>query len=74
MNIKAYIKAPPLFLNQEDATDYLGSVKLFSDMLACKWISPCVQKHKMNLYDRVQLDEAANRVRGGEYPEPRKRA
>lgn len=71
MTFNAIIKYPPLCLNQEDAIDYLGSRKLFMDMLEAKWISPCTNRTKLKLYDRASIDKAWARVRAGEYPERR---
>jgi hypothetical protein len=68
MTFTALIKSPPLCLNQDDAIDYLGNRKLFNEMLAAKWIAPCVKRPKMHLFDRLSIDKAWARVRAGEYP------
>jgi hypothetical protein len=64
----ATIKSLPLALNQEDGIDFIGSVKLFMDMLEAGWIKPIVQKTRFVLYSRASLEAAFARVEAGEYP------
>jgi len=64
----ATIKAPARFLNREDAIEYVGSVKLFTDMEEAGWFRAVVQRTRFVLYDRAAVDAACDRVAQGEYP------
>ena len=64
----AKIQAPPLSLNREDAVEYLGSIKLFTDMEEAGWIRPVIQRTRFVVFDRAAIEAAWDRVLKGEYP------
>lgn len=59
----------PFFLTTEDAARAIGSPKLFEYMIAARWIKPCVDKHRLRLWDPKKVEECANKIKMGEYPE-----
>jgi hypothetical protein len=72
--INVTIKFLPKSLNTSDACDYLGSPKLLEDMRAAKWVTPLIERNKMVLFDRADLDTAYARFYAGEYPTPTNRS
>jgi hypothetical protein len=61
-------KILPLALNVEEASEYLGSHELLRKMRAAAWIKPVVERHKLTLFDRAELETCYSRVRAGEFP------
>ena len=59
----------PRFLRAELAGLYLGCAGLLARMEKALWIKPIVQRHKMKIYKRADLDACAERVERGEFPE-----
>lgn len=59
----------PRFLRAEDAARYVGCAGLLVRMEKAKWIKAVVQRHKMKLYRRSDLDACADRLENGEFPE-----
>jgi hypothetical protein len=51
----------------------LGSVQLFDEMVAAKWLRPVVNRHKLLLYDRGDISRAWARIINGEEPPRRHR-
>ena len=51
----------------------LGSVQLFDEMVAAKWLRPVVNRHKLLLYDRGDISRAWARIINGEEPPRRQR-
>jgi hypothetical protein len=52
----------------EEAAFVFGSPQLLAEMVAAKWISPVVHRHKLILYDRGDLSKAWARILSGEQP------
>ena len=52
----------------EEAAFVLGSSQLLAEMVAAKWVTPVVHRHKLVLFDRGDLSKAWARVLNGEQP------
>ena len=59
----------PRFLRAVLAGQYLGCPGLLARMEKAGWIKAIVQRHKMKIYKRGDLDACAERVERGEFPE-----
>ena len=57
-----------LGFNHEEAEFVLGSPQLLAEMVAAKWITPVIKRHKLYLFDRGQLSRAWARILNGEEP------
>jgi hypothetical protein len=67
--IQVTLKTPlPMSLPVSEAADYVGHPRLFDDMREAGWIKPLVEKKKMVLFDRSDLEGAYARFYAGEYP------
>ncbi len=67
--IQLVIKSLPLAMSPSDAAEYIGALKLFTDMRAAGWIKPCPNaRRKMVLFDRKDLEVAYARFYAGEVP------
>lgn len=60
----------PRLLRAGDAGCYVGCPGLLKRMDAAGWIKPVVQRKKMTVYRRVDLDACCARLDAGEFPEP----
>ena len=56
-----------------EAADAVGSVQLLDDMWRAGWITPVVNRHKLVLFDRGDLQRAWARILAGELPPMRQR-
>ena len=56
-----------------EAAEALGSVQLLDDMERADWLVPVVNRHKLKIYDRGDIQRAWARVLAGELPPARKR-
>ena len=63
------IVALPRFLRAEDAGRYIGCPGLLARMEKAGWIKPVVRRKRMTLYKRAALDECAERLERGEFPD-----
>jgi len=57
-----------LGFNHEEAEFVLGSPQLLAEMVAAKWITPVIKRHKLHLFDRGHLSRAWARILNGEEP------
>jgi hypothetical protein len=57
----------------EETAFILGSVQLFDEMVAAKWLKPVVSRHKLLLFDRGDISRAWARILNGEEPPRRNR-
>ncbi len=59
----------PRFLRADDAGRYVGCAGLLTRMEEAGWIKAIVQRHKMKMFRRTDLDACADRIERGEFPE-----
>lgn len=57
----------------EETAFVLGSVQLFDEMVAAKWLKPVVSRHKLLLFDHGDISRAWARILNGEEPPRRNR-
>jgi hypothetical protein len=62
----------PRLLRTSDAGAYIGCEGLLKLMVAARWIAPVVQRKRLTLYRRVDLDACCSRLDAGEFPEVEK--
>lgn len=63
------IVCPPRLLRAEDAGRYVGCPGMLTRMVKAGWIKPVVQRKKMTLFVRTQLDGCCQRLEQGDFPE-----
>lgn len=59
----------PRLLRASAAADYVGCEGLLKRMREAEWIKPIIQRHKMTIYRRADLDACCSRLDAGEFPE-----
>jgi hypothetical protein len=59
----------PRFLRAEEAGHYVGCPGLLSKMEKAGWIKPTVRQKRMTLFSLKKLDECADRLESGEFPQ-----
>jgi len=57
----------------EETAFVLGSVQLFDEMVAGRWLKPIVNRHRLQLLDRLDISRAWVRLLNGEEPPRRER-
>ena len=57
----------------EETAFILGSVQLFDEMVAARWLQPVVSRHRLLLFDRGDISRAWARILNGEEPPRRER-
>ena len=57
-----------LGLRREEAAFLLGSIQLFDELVAAKWLKPVINRHKLQLFDRGDVTKAWVRILNGEEP------
>ena len=62
-----------LGFRRDEAASALGSVQLLDDLWRAGWIEPVVNRHKLVLFDRGDIQRAWARVLTGEMPPMRDR-
>ena len=62
-----------LGFRRDEAAAVVGSVQLFDDMWLAGWLKPVVNRHKMVIFDRGDLQRAWSRILAGEMPPARNR-
>jgi hypothetical protein len=58
----------PRLLRAAAAGDYVGCEGLLKLMKDAGWIKPVVQRHRMTIYRRSDLDACCSRLDAGEFP------
>jgi hypothetical protein len=67
----------PRLLRPEEAGRYVGGEGMLRRFVAARWVKPVVQRKRLTLYRRVDLDACCSRLEAGEFPElekPRERS
>jgi len=62
-----------LGFRRDEAAAAVGSVQLLDDMQRANWITPVVNRHKLVLFDRGDIQRAWARILAGEIPPQRQR-
>ena len=62
-----------LGFRRDEAAAAVGSAQLLDDMHRAGWITPVVNRHKLVLFDRGDIQRAWARILAGETPPMRKR-
>ena len=62
-----------LGFRRDEAADALGSVQLLEDMVRAGWLKPVVNRHKLVLFDRGDIQRVWARILAGEMPPSRNR-
>jgi hypothetical protein len=60
--------APRTLMRRDQAALRVGANQLFVLMEKFKWIKPCLQRHRMTLFDSREVDRCIDRIANGEYP------
>jgi hypothetical protein len=59
----------PKLLRPIDAAAYIGGEGMLSRFVRSGWLKPIVQRKKLTLYKRADLDLCCNRLDTGDFPE-----
>ena len=62
----------PRLLRPDDAAHYVGGEGMLKCFVDAAWLKPLVQKKRLTLYRRVDLDACCSRLDAGEFPEVEK--
>lgn len=62
----------PYSINQKDVIALFGSPSLFRECVNAGWLSPVFKNRKLTLFDRQEVAEAWERLKGGDRPLNRK--
>ena len=54
----------------DEAAAVLGSVQLLSEIVQAGWLKPVIQRHKLTLYDGLDIERCWTRICAGELPQP----
>jgi hypothetical protein len=57
-----------LGLRPAEAAFLLGSTQLLAELVAAQWLKPVVNRHKLLLYDKADVNRAWARLLSGEQP------
>jgi hypothetical protein len=57
-----------LGFRREEAAFVFGSTQLVDEMIHAKWLTPVVNRHKLQIFDRGQISRAWARILNGEEP------
>lgn len=70
MRFSQFIAKSARLVDAEDAAHYVGGQQILTLFEGAGWVGPTVRRHRLTRYDVKQLDEACDRLRNGEWPEP----
>lgn len=62
---------PPRFIRAKDAYAVLGTRQVVVDCEAAGWLKPVVRRPKLVLFSFAHVEDCANRIEAGEYPQPK---
>lgn len=62
----------PRLLRQDDAARYVGCEGMLKRFVEAGWLKPIVQRKRLTLYRRADLDACCSRLDAGEFPEVEK--
>jgi hypothetical protein len=62
-----------LGFRREEAGAAVGSIQLLDDMCRVGWITPVINRHKLKIFDRSDIQRAWTRILAGEMPPMRYR-
>lgn len=62
----------PRLLRPEDAAAYVGGEGMLKRFVEARWLKPVVQRKRLTLYRRADLDACCTRLDAGEFPEAEK--
>ena len=57
-----------LGFRREEAAFLLGSIQLVDELIRARWLTPVVNRHKLQLFDRGQISRVWARLLNGEQP------
>ena len=58
----------------DEAAAVIGSVQLLNEVVQAGWLKPVIQRHKLTLYDGLDIERCWIRICAGEQPQPLTRA
>jgi hypothetical protein len=59
----------PRLLRPNDAADYVGGEGMLKHFVKAGWLEPVVQRKRLTVYRRADLDACCSRLDAGEFPE-----
>jgi hypothetical protein len=62
----------PRLLRPDDAAGYVGGEGVLRLFVGAGWLAPVVQRKRLTLYRRADLDACCSRLDAGEFPEVEK--